>query len=79
MNNIKNDSSELDPISFEKYTLVLYHDYIYKGKTTRIEEPIATSYIIMPEAKFSFSFPLLINEMIDRLKGYMISCIEKRS
>ena len=66
---------ELEKLCFEEYELRLYHNFIDgKGERYQAEEPIVTRYMVaMEKQDYMVPRPYLVNEMLDRIKGYMLS------
>lgn len=69
------EKEELEKLCFEEYELRLYHNFINgKGERHRAEEPIVTRYMIAMENRdYMAPRPYLVNEMLDRIKEYMLS------
>lgn len=62
-------------MTFERYRLVLTHEYIDNdGKAHKLEDPICTEYNIMMD-KFAPPRSVIVNEMIERLKHFMLNSI----
>lgn len=74
------ENSKLEPFCFERYKLVLYHEYVdSEHKPHQLDDPIATYYTIMntDKANMGFNSVLIINQMLDNLKGFMLNSISK--
>ena len=74
------DNPGLEPLCYERYKLVLYHEYIdSEHKAHQIDDPIATYYSIMGMDKENMRFDsvFVINQMLDRLKSFMLNSISK--
>lgn len=69
------EKEELEKLCFEEYELRFYHNFIDgKGERHKAEEPIVTRYMIAMENRDYMSpRPYLVNEMLDRIKEYMLS------
>lgn len=69
------EKEELEKFCFEEYELRLYHNFINgKGERHKAEEPVVTRYMVMIENQdFLVPRPYIVNEMLDRIKDYMIS------
>lgn len=69
------EKEELEKLCFEEYELRFYHNFIDgKGERHKAEEPIVTRYMIAMENRdYIASRPYLVNEMLDRIKEYMLS------
>ena len=66
---------ELEKFCFEEYELRLYHNFVNgKGERHKAEEPIVTRYMVMIEKQdFVVPRPYIVNEMLDRIREYMVS------
>ncbi len=66
---------ELEKLCFEEYELRLYHNFIdSKGGRHKADEPIVTRYMIAMENRdYMAPKPYLVNEMLDRIKEYILS------
>lgn len=60
----------------ERYILILYHDMIIDDEVITIDDPIETQYILAMPNKSNVSIPVVVNEMIERLKGYMLDTLK---
>lgn len=69
------EKEELEKFCFEEYELRLYHNFVNgKGERHQAEEPIVTRYMVMIENKdFLVPRPYIVNEMMDRIRGYMVN------
>ena len=62
-------------MTIERYRLTLEHEYINdEGKVYKIEDPIRTDYNIMMD-EFAPPRSVVVNEMIERLKHFMLNSI----
>lgn len=66
---------ELEKLCFEEYELRLYHNFINgKGERHRAEEPIVTRYMVAIENQDRlFPRPYIVNELLDRIKEFVLS------
>lgn len=64
-------------MNFERYRLILYHDMIINDDVIPLDDPITTQYIVAMPKRSTVSVPVVVNEMIERLKGYMINSLEQ--
>ena len=60
----------------ERYRLILYHDMIINDEVIPLDDPIETQYILAMPNKSNVSIPVVVNEMIERLKGYMLDTLK---
>ena len=69
------DEEELEKFCFEEYELRLYHNFVNgKGERHPAEEPIVTRYMVMIEKEdHMIPRPYIVNEMMDRIRGYMVN------
>ena len=57
-------------LTFETYTLVLYHNILFGEEEQKVEEPIAIKYTVqLNEGSSSY----MINEMMERMKHELLS------
>lgn len=70
--------SELKKLSYEKYRIVLTHEYIDSdGQKHRLEEPLAVEYtLLLDNMGFTVRPSVLINEMMDKLKIGLLTRFE---
>lgn len=62
----------------ERYRLILRHEYITdEGDTIRLEDPIVVQMIIVPEAIHRYSEPVIVENMVDRLKSFLLDEIDR--
>jgi hypothetical protein len=66
---------ELEKFCYEEYELRFYHNFINgKGERCKAEEPVVTRYVVMMEKQdYGVPRPYLVNEMLDRIREYMVS------
>lgn len=62
-------------MNFERYRLVLYHDTIIDGDVIQLDKPITTQYILQIPNGSKVSVPVVVNGMIESLKGYMLNSL----
>lgn len=62
----------------ERYRLILYHDMIINDEVIPLDNPIATQYVLAMPNKSNVSIPVVVNEMIERLKGYMLDTLKAK-
>ena len=64
-------------MTFERYRLILVHEYVdEKGAAHRLEDPICTDYNIMYD-RVNPPASVIINEMLEKLKRFILSSMEK--
>lgn len=63
-------------MNYERYRLVLYHEMIIDDKNISLDEPIVTEYVVN---KSYGTISIVINEMFERLKNYMLKCLTKEN
>ena len=64
-------------MTIERYRLTLVHEYIDEnGEAHKIEDPIRTEYSIMMD-EFAPPRSVVVNEMIERLKHFMLNSISQ--
>lgn len=63
-------------MNYERYRLILYHDMIINDEVIPLDNPIATQYLLVMPNKSNVSIPVVVNEMIERLKGYMLDTLK---
>lgn len=61
-------------MNYERYRLVLYHEMIINDETISLSEPIVAECFV--DKRYG-AVPVVINEMIERLKDYMLKCLTK--
>ena len=62
-------------MTIERYRLILTHEYIDEnGEAHKIEDPIRTEYSIMMD-EFAPPKAIIVNEMIEKLKHFMLNII----
>ena len=61
-------------MNYERYRLVLYHEMIIDDENISLDKPIVTEYIVN---KSYGTISIVINEMIEQLKDYMLKCLTK--
>ena len=60
-------------IPYERYRIIMRHDFIDdQGKSYEIDDPLFVDYTIFRGEKYGMPMPLLLNEMMDKLKKAMI-------
>ena len=63
--------------SFERYRIVLRHEYFDgHGNHYNIEEPLAVEYTIL-RSEYYIPVPTLINDMMDKLKFALLDRLKK--
>lgn len=69
------EKEELEKFCFEEYELRLYHNFVNgKGERHQVEEPIVTRYMVVIEKEDRIvPKPYIVNEMMDRIRGYMVN------
>lgn len=66
-------------MTFERYRLILTHEYIdKKGVAHKLEDPICTDYSIMLDG-INPPPAVIINEMLERLRQFMLNSVEQES
>ena len=65
----------MSDIKFERYKLVLRHDFVDGEDVHEIEKPIVVQYCF--DRSNGMSGAYIINEMIEKLRVYMLSLIEE--
>ena len=63
-------------IALERYTLVLHHDYVYGDRTINLDEPISVS-MVFNSTNTSIPTVTVVNEMLDRLRDYMLDKLKE--
>ena len=66
----KNDGENMSDIKFERYRLVLRHEFVDGEEIHEIEKPIVISYCV--DRRYGGS-SIIINEMIDRLRNAILN------
>ena len=67
----------MDNMTFERYRLILAHEYIdKKGAVHKLEDPICTEYSIASDG-INPPPAVIINEIIERLRRFMLDRIEQ--
>ena len=62
-------------MTIERYRLTLEHEYIDgNGERHKIEDPIRTDYSVMVD-EFAPPKAVIVNEMIEKLKHFMLNII----
>ena len=61
-------------MNYERYRLVLYHEMIIDDKNISLDEPVVTEYIV--DKSYGVT-SIVINEMIERLKNYILQRLTK--
>ena len=65
-------------IPFERYRIIMRHEYVDdQGKSYEIDDPLSVDYMILRGEKYGMPMPLLINEMMDKLKKALIDLANK--
>ena len=67
---------DVPPLAIDKYTLILYHDYIYGDQKVRLDDPVQVT-VSMPNAHVDFPKAIIVNEMLDRLRIYLLSKLKE--
>ena len=60
-------------LKFERYRLVLHHDFVDRGEVREIDKPIVVQYCF---DRMYMGRPFIINEMIEKLRVFMLNAIE---
>lgn len=67
-----------EKISYERYRIIMRHDFIDdQGKSYEIDDPLSVDYMILRGEKYGMPMPLLINEMMDKLKKALFDLANK--
>ena len=62
-----------EKIPFERYRITLRHEFIDdQGEAYKIDDPLSVDYMMLRGEKYGMPMPLLINEMMDKLKMALI-------
>ena len=62
-------------MTIERYRLTLEHEYINdEGKVYKIEDPIRTDYSVVVD-RLAPPKAIIVNEMIEKLKHFMLNII----
>ena len=62
-----------EKIPFERYRIILRHELIDdQGEAYKIDDPLSVDYMMLRGEKYGMPMPLLINEMMDKLKMALI-------
>ena len=65
-------------IPYEIYTLTLEHEYVDDdGKRIKLDEPIKTCYMAMKDRVVNPPVSIVINDMMDKMKAYMLHEVSK--
>ena len=77
---VQKDEEEREPIDsvgYEEYRLVLSHDLVIGDTRIKLNDPIVTKYIVLRGYRFPNPnmVPMLINEMMEKMKDYLLGRI----
>ena len=67
-----------EKIPYERYRIIMRHDFIDdQGKSYEIDDPLCADYTILRGEKYGMPMPLLLNEMMDKLKEALIDLADR--
>ena len=71
------DREPMDGVGYEEYRLVLSHDLVIGDTRIKLNDPIVTNYIVLRGYRFPNPnmVPMLINEMMEKMKDYLLGRI----
>ena len=75
---VQKDEEEREPmdgVGYEEYRLVLSHDLVIGDTRIKLNDPIVTNYIVLRDYRFPNMVPMLINEMMGKMKDYLLGKI----
>lgn len=75
---VQKDEEEREPmdsVGYEEYRLVLSHDLVIGDTRIKLNNPIVTKYIVLRDYRFQNMVPNLINEMMEKMKNYLLAKI----
>lgn len=65
-------------ISYERYRLTLQHEFVDDhGANFNLDEPLVIEYIMLRGEAYRVPTPLLLNEMMDKMKAGLLNLVKK--
>ena len=66
--------------SYERYRIILRHEFVDdRGRCYDLNEPLTVEYTILRGEKYGMPQPILLNEMIDKLKMELCDLAKKEA
>lgn len=67
-----------DRISYERYRLTLRHEFVdCRGISFDLGDPLSVEYIMMRGEKLGIPTPMLLHEMMDKLKAALLDLVKQ--
>lgn len=66
-------------IPYERYNLTLRHEFVDdRGTNFNLDEPLVIEYIMLCGEEHRVPTPLLLNEMMDKMKAGLLELVKKK-